>query len=364
MHPATAESIFPVSRPIHVSPRLRLPLASARHRQALGILLRIPAISILFILFLGRTRSAAVTLSSECKVVNDTAVALLANERPTEAESRLSQFVLQRGPSANNKLCLAVTFGNLAIALERTGKLDAADQAARRSAKLFEETLGPNAPELCYPLRTLSQVMNQKGHYREAWKLLTRVEALPPAAPSDPAVNHGLRAILLEEKSELADAELEYRKSITAWERLGRGALPEVLPELGNLASFYIQRQRIPEALTLLERALRITETVSCDANVRVGTLAMLAFAHSLHRDDAEAEKYFQRGIDLLDSLPPAARAQTGRKLYFAYSSFLAKVGRKKEAREAIRKANALFGRDPSGMSVDIDSWPLMATQH
>jgi tetratricopeptide (TPR) repeat protein len=205
--------------------------------------------------------------------------------------------------------------------------------------------------------------MNQKGHYREAWKLLTRVEALPPATPSDPAVNQGLKAILLEEKGELANAELEYRKSIASWERLGRGASPEVLPELGNLASFYVKKRRISEALTLLERALRITETVSCDANIRVGTLAMLALAHSLHRDDAEAEKYFRRAIDLLDSLPPATRARTGRKLYFTYSSFLAKVGRKKEAKEFMRQANGLFGPDPSGMSVDIDSGALMPTQ-
>ena len=301
-----------MSLPIHIPFRLRFHLASARHQPAFGILLRIPTISTFIILFLCASRTAAATLSSECQVVNHTAVALLAGERPTEVESRLSQFILQLGSSTNAKLCLAVTFGNLAIALERTGKLDAAEQAARRSAKLFEETLGPNAPELCYPLRTLSQVMNQKGHYREAWKLLTRVEALPPATPSDLAVNHGLGAILLEEKGELAEAELEYRKSISAWERLGRGASPEILPELGNLASFYIKKRRIPEALTLLERALRITETVPCDTNIRVGMLAMLAFAHSLHKDDAEAEKYFRQGIDLLDSLPPAARAQTG----------------------------------------------------
>jgi Flp pilus assembly protein TadD len=87
----------------------------------------------------------AVTLSSECEAANHTAVALLADEQPTEAESRLSQFILQLGSSTNDKLCLGMTLGNLAIALERTGRLDAAEQAARRSAKLFEETLGPNA---------------------------------------------------------------------------------------------------------------------------------------------------------------------------------------------------------------------------
>jgi tetratricopeptide (TPR) repeat protein len=206
--------------------------------------------------------------------------------------------------------------------------------------------------------------MNQKGHYREARKLLTRVEALPPATPSDLAINQGLRAIFLEEQGNLADAELEYRKSIASWERLGRGASTEVVPELGNLASLYIKKRRITEALLLLERAFRITETVPCDANIRVGTLVMLAFAHSLHKDDAEAEKYFRRGLDLLSSLPPAVRAQTGRKLYFAYSSFLEKVGRKKEAKEFRQQAYGLFGPDPSGISVDIDSWLLNSTQH
>jgi hypothetical protein len=137
-----------VSLAIHVPLHVRAGLASAQYQQALSIQLSIQAISILFALFLTATRAAAATLSSECEGVNRAAAALLANERPAEAERQLSQFVLQLGLSTNDKVCLGVTLGNLATALERTGKLDAAEQAARRSAKLFEEMLGPNVPEL------------------------------------------------------------------------------------------------------------------------------------------------------------------------------------------------------------------------
>ena len=309
------------------------------------------------------TRLMPTTLSPECDAANRQAVTLLANERVGEAEVQLSQFLSKLGSSADEKLCLGVTLSNLTSALERQGKLDLAEQAAIRSINLLEEKLGPNAPGLLQALRLRTVIALERGQYSKADKLLSRAESLSKLTHLDIAVTKGLRGNLLVRAGHFVEAEAAFRQAIAEREQAGQGATPDIGPELGSLADLYLIERRVPEALVLLERELKISEAFPFDADTRIKMLLELAFAQSLHKDRKEAESYLRRALGLVDTLPPALRPGLGRSVYLHYSSFLSSTGRKREGKALAKQAYALFGPDSTTLVVGLDSLRATSTQ-
>lgn len=309
------------------------------------------------LLILATAGLTAAELSPECGAAYRPAVALLAGEQNEEAAKQLSQFASRLGSSDSDKVCKAFALNSLAIAYERLGNFDGAQDAAKESVSLFEETLGPDTPSLRPPLLLLAQVATAKEQFAKADKLLSRVEQLPGATHSHLAIARGLRASLLVREKEYTEAEAAYRQSIAERELAGRGSSLDIAPELCNLANLYISEHRASEALPLLERTLRIAESAPFDANARAQALLGLALAHSTNKNQEEqAEGYFRKAVDLIDRVPGVVRAQMGRTIYLHYAAFLKGCGRKREAKVVVAEANTLFGPDSSGMLVSVDS--------
>jgi tetratricopeptide (TPR) repeat protein len=318
----------------------------------------------LALLLLVATRLVAATLSPECDAANRKALVLLDGGRTAEAAGQLSQIVSQRDVSMHDSLCMGVTLSNLAHALEYSGKLDAAEQAGDRSAKLLAEAFGPNSPELCLPLLLLARISLEKRRLSKTSSLLSRVESLPVHEHADLALTEGLRADLLDEKRDFRGAADKYRQSIAEWEEAGEGDSLDIQPELCNLAILYVNEGRVPEGIALLERALRIAEDPSRDSNTRVRILLAAAVAYTRHKDLKKAEGYFQRAVVLLDRLPPAIRIQDGQAVYREYATFLRTSGRKREAKDLEERAHLLFGPDTSQQLVGIDSLLPKSNRH
>jgi tetratricopeptide (TPR) repeat protein len=307
--------------------------------------------TIQFALFLaGVVRLTATALNPTCEAVNRHALELMDSGQVVQAEAQLSQF------ASDDKFCQGVTLSNLTSALERLGKLDLAEQTARRSVGLLEEALGPSAPILRAPLLLLVQLAIAKGQFGKASTLLARVESLAGPSHAELAVAKGLRATLSSELGNLAAAEAEYRQSISERGLAGQSETPEIAPELCNLAMLYLNDGRVTDALALLERSLRIAEKSPLDADTYIKTLLVLAVARAKNQESKAADVHFRRALDLVDSLPPDFRREIGRRVYLQYASFLQDEGRKREAKMFAKEAHARFGPDPATLTVGVNS--------
>ena len=309
----------------------------------------------LALLMLATTSLAAATLSPACEATNRQALSVLADQQVAEAEAQLTQFVSQM-ISTNDTLCLAVTLSSLTSVYERAGRLDLAEHSASRAMNLLAQTVPSNSPVWRPPLLLLAKLAIERGQFSKATTLLSRVELLPEPTHVDQALMEGLKAILLVEAGSLAQAESAYQRSIAERDLAGQRATNDIAPELCNLAVLYLKENRASEALPLLERALRIEDNSRYDPDAHVKTLLDLAVAHARTKSSKEANSYFLRAIDILDTLPPTLRPDIGRNVYLFYSSFLRETGRKREAKALDKEAYARFGPDPSTMTVGINS--------
>ncbi len=300
----------------------------------------------------------AAALSQGCALVNEQAIKMVADQQLLAAEAELSEFAQNiNEDSADGRICAGVTLGNLSSVFERLGKIGLAEQAATRAASALQGT-GCVEEErvLRRSLELLAQIALKRDSFRKAAALLNRLEALPHARPIDVAVSEGLRGDLFLSAGRLTQAEAAYRKSISERELAGFGSAVSIVPELDNLAILYLNAKRSADALILLRRADSIVSAPKTDADLRVQTLELLGVGLGRHKDAEEADSCFRRAIDLLPEVPDSVRADIGRRVYTNYVAYLRAAGRKKDGKAVLRTASALFGVDPSVMTVNVDS--------
>jgi len=308
----------------------------------------------LAVLLCAAVRLTAASIDPACDAANRQAIVLLAANRASEAQEKLFQFVAQLGSSSDDNLCRGIALNNLTAAYQSLGKFDLAEQAVSQSVNLLENEFGPNSVTLRRPLQHLAGIAIGKGQFSKASHLLSRAESLPGADLLDQALSQGLRAKLLAESGHAEEAEAVYRESIAGFEQAGHGATPRIAPELCNLAVLYLARGRVPDAIALLQRVLKIAEVTPLDADTYVKTLADLAVVESRHNDPKQAELYFERALAGIDSLPAGLRPNVGRHIYLNYATFLRSTGRKREAKTINEEALSRFGPEPVAAAVDV----------
>jgi tetratricopeptide (TPR) repeat protein len=302
-------------------------------------------------------------LSPACTAINEQAIKMAADQQLLAAEVKLSEFAHNlKADSVDGKICLGVTLGNLSAVFQRLGKIDSAEQAATRAASILEETGSVDEGVLRTSLQLLAQIAVKRDSFRKADALLNRLERLPQPRHIDVAVSEGLRGALFVSAGQLTQAEEAYRKSMAERELAGFGSTVGIIPELDNLAILYLNQERTSEALDLLRRAASIADVPNTDSDLRVETLGLFGVALGRHHDADEADLCFRRAINLLQEVPVGSRAELGRNIYVNYVAYLRAAGRKKEGKAVLQTASALFGIDPSVLTVSVDS--LLAKNH
>jgi tetratricopeptide (TPR) repeat protein/transcriptional regulator with XRE-family HTH domain len=173
-----------------------------------------------------------------------------------------------------------------------------------RSISLWEQRLGPDDPQVAFPLNNLARLYFLQGKYAEAESFYLRAlhireQQLGPVHPLVAPPVTGL-ANLYREQGKYAEVELFYKRSLSIWEQ-ARGPLhPNVARLLNNLASLYQELGRYVEAEPLFQRALQIWEqTLGLEYPDVARSLNNLA---SLYQDlgkYAEAEPLYQRALQI-----------------------------------------------------------------
>jgi CHAT domain-containing protein len=134
----------------------------------------------------------------------------------------------------------------------------------RRSLVILEKTLGPEHPDLRYPLGNLAIVHTYLGHHAEAEALYERVLKLLQSKFGE---NHRSTALVLHNfatclrlKGEHARAEVLYQRALRIREAVMGPEHPGVARVLNGLAMNYESRGELVKAVAAEQRAARITE--------------------------------------------------------------------------------------------------------
>ncbi|MEW6667274.1 MAG: CHAT domain-containing tetratricopeptide repeat protein [Thermodesulfobacteriota bacterium] len=189
-----------------------------------------------------------------------------------------------------------------AIQLYRQGKYHEALPKAQQVLAIWEDSLGPDHPDVALSLNNLAVLYESLGDYPKAQSLKERSvsiweNALGPDHP-DVALSLNNLAVLYESLGDYAKAEALYKRSLTIKERhLGPDHLG-VVASLNNLAELYRGLGDYPKAEFLHKRSLAIREHALGPDHPDVAlSLNNLALLYKSLGDHPKAETLYSRAL-------------------------------------------------------------------
>lgn len=201
-----------------------------------------------------------------------------------------------------------------------------------KQGQVWENTLGPNHPNVARSLFNLAALYHAQGKYAEAELLYKRSleirERLLGPSNSDVAQNRAKLAALQRAQKNYADAEYETQIN------------PSVAECLNGLAALYKAQRKYTEAEMLYKRALQIMENWDKHPQV-VCSLNGLGELYGAQGKYAEAEPLYKRALKIMENWgkhPDVARCLSN------YAELLSKTNRKAEAAELEARADAIRG--------------------
>jgi tetratricopeptide (TPR) repeat protein len=217
----------------------------------------------------------------------------------------------------------AVILEGLESVYTQTGEFGKAERYGRQALEVREKNLGIDDPDLGPPLQNLAAVLHSERRYAEAESLYLRaLRVLRNGGRSTDraaASVHNNLARLFCDTGKLERGIEEAKIAVSMWENALGPDHPEVARGLGNLGSLYCRGRRWADAEEPLQRARRITATALGNSDPR---------------------------------LDPILRT---------YADVLMHTGRKQEAKQMLRDADAIrkqFNRDNLvGYTVDVKAY-------
>jgi tetratricopeptide (TPR) repeat protein len=289
-----------------------------------------------------------------CLADIEAATAHSAAGRSSESEHELARIIAQL--PERDGLCLGIASGDMAALLQRRGDIAGAGKYAHQAVAALE-TAGPDYQmALARPLQVLAETYLGEQRFAKAKEVLARLETLPAPSRRDRAAQAGMRASIDVYEGRWDDAEGRFGAAIKLWEEIGEGDNISIVPELGNLALLYLNRQRFADAAPLLERARRILDaSKEATSEQRLTVMTNLGVLYANKRDWRAAGEFLRRALEIADAAA-AVDVTARRRLYGTYALVLRRSGQKREAKQFQAKAEALLPSDPSSMTVDAQS--------
>jgi tetratricopeptide (TPR) repeat protein len=159
---------------------------------------------------------------------------------------------------------VAVTLSNLSNGYLLAGAYPEARALSERTLAIYEQALGPDHPELAVPLNNLASVHLAAGAYPEARALYERSLAIWERALDedhpDIAVSLNNLAVVLEKTGAYAEARTMIERALVIFEKSLGPDHPHVGATLDSLAVVLVKTGAYAEARALSERALAIQE--------------------------------------------------------------------------------------------------------
>ena len=257
---------------------------------------------------------------------------------------------LRRSEEGADGPAVAATLLHVSDGLLRLGRIADADSAAREAVSIRERTLGRDHPEVAGALQQLANISVYLGDLRaseaQLWRALEiRRRALGPL-DSLTAASHLAYGSILRRRGRIADAEREFRHSLSIFEQVHGQDHPQVAQATIHLAYLLADiPARAAEAEPLYHRALEIRRRVHGERSLWVAsTLSDLSAYFSLRGEHGRAVPMARQYVDIIrraygpeHSSMAYATGQLATKLHAA--------GELDEAERLFREALALERR-------------------
>ena len=222
-------------------------------------------------------------------------------------------------------------------------RFDEAERTTRQAAGILKTVAGPESLDYACAMANLGAVLADKGENARAEPVLRSAlyvirKNVPANDPMVPSLEANLGLIYLRQ-GEFRKAEPLLRGVLAAFEATGNPAQASTLAALAELS---IAERRWLEADTRIRQAYRLTVSLQGDNHpLLVGILHLRALVEAQLGDARSAAGDMKRSIDLLEALA-GPESRTLATLLDDYGLFLRQLGRKTEAKAALRRAKSI----------------------
>jgi tetratricopeptide (TPR) repeat protein len=244
------------------------------------------------------------------------------------------------GPQHPN---LAYPLTGLATLYRGQGKFEQAEPLYERALSLREQALGPEHPLVTHPLIGLAILYAEQGKFEQAEPLYKRALSLREQAlgPEHPLVTHPLigLAILYKNQGKFAQAESLYERALFIRAQAHGPEHPQMSRLQYNLARLYQEQGKYEQAEPLFRQALRIEEHTWGPEHPNVFyPLSGLAILYQEQGKDEQAEPLFRRTLDLAERAWGPEHLQVAYPLYHL-AILLQRRGKYEQAEQLAQRA-------------------------
>ena len=253
------------------------------------------------------------------KSLNNLAVLYFNQGRFSEAE-QLYKRVLVISETDSDDTSLGRSLSNLAVLYDAQGRYGEAEPLYERALAIYEKMLGPDHPQIAYPINNLAVLYVNMGRYPDAERLYKRALAIREKALGpdhiDTAETLNKLAELYSAQSRFSDAEHLYNRALAIREKMLGPDHSDVGQSLNNIATLYGKMGRFADAEPLYKRAIAIREKALGPDHPAIGTLLNnLARLYEYLGRYADAEPLHKRALSLWEKALGPDHPDVGRSL-------------------------------------------------
>eukprot|EP00729_Bicosta_minor_P020191 gene20191-biopygen3532 len=173
--------------------------------------------------------------------------------------AQIDEMIEQYGP---NHIELGSTYNNMAIVLEKQGKLDEAMEMYQKALAITIKALGPNHSSVGGTYNNMAVVLESQGKLDEAMEMYQKalaitIKALGPDH-SDVGATYNNMASVLESQGKLDEAMEMYQKALAIRIKALGPDHSSVGDTYNNMASVLKRQGKLDEAMEMFQKALAI----------------------------------------------------------------------------------------------------------
>ncbi len=188
-----------------------------------------------------------------------------------------------------------------------------------RALTILEQAPDTEPAVIARVLMNFAGTLNAQGAYQDALKLLERAALTFESALGPESRDVGIalynRGLLHYELGEYAKAEPLFKSALRISEQASGPEHPDLMTPLNALSMLYRVQGAYKEAKSILQRALRIAEHAGPKHAGTADCVASLGAIHYAEQDYAEAERLFQRTLELREAAQGPAHHEVATAL-------------------------------------------------
>ena len=242
---------------------------------------------------------------------------------------------------------VAYPLNGLANLYRKQGKREEAEPLFQRACHIWEQALGLDHPQVAQSLHNLAELYLEQGRYAEAEPLFQRAcriweQALGPDHPQVAYALYGL-AVLNDKRGKYEEAEPLFHRVQHIWEQAFGPDHPQVAQSLYGLAVLYSKQGKYEEAEPLFQRSRGIWEQAFGSDHPQVAqSLYGLAILYYEQSRDEEAEPLFQRACRIWEQTFGPDHREVAYALY-GLAILYKKQGRYEEAEPLFHRVQHIW---------------------